>query len=193
MLIIQWRWALPGSSPFSSLQWTHQFELLQFISLGMFPASFQLVVVDFFKLYQCSHLSRNIGSPRFFVLPQSAGGWTFLSLVQDGLFYLWCSNILHFLHNTFIQSFIPWKFSKWIGLALSSGRLSQCMASFPAKVAVSYLADALEAALVINKSYQLVCLCYWTGRDISTHTHTHPKDFIGKLGMGVWSWNLPLL
>lgn len=138
----------------------------------MFPASFQLVVVDFFKLYQCSHLSRNIGSPRFFVLPQSAGGWTFLSLVQDGLFYLWCSNILHFLHNTFIQSFIPWKFSKWIGLALSSGRLSQCMASFPAKVAVSYLADALEAALVINKSYQLVCLCYWTGRDISTHTHT---------------------
>lgn len=162
MLTIQWRSASPGSSPFSS----HHFELLQFLSSGVSPATFQLVVVDFFGLQQCSNSqpSRNIGSPGFFVLSQSIGGLTFLWAVHDCLFYLWCSDIVHFLHNTFMQSFIPWKFSKWIGLALSSGRLSKYMASFPEKATISYLDDALQAALVTNKSYQLVCVCYWTGR-----------------------------
>lgn len=163
VLTIQWRSASLGSSPFCS----HQLELLRFLSWGTFPATLQLVVVDFSGLQQCSNSqpSRNIGSPGFSVLSQSIGGLTFLWSVQDCLQNVRAPQVEHFLHNTLMWSFIPWKFSKWIGLALSSGRLSKYMASFPEKAAISYLDDASEAALVTNKSYQLVCLCYWTGRD----------------------------
>lgn len=63
--------------------------------------------------------------------------------------------------NALVKAFIPWEFSKRICLLLSSDKHSKYMASLPEKAA-----DALESALLSSKSYQLVCLCYWMGKEM---------------------------